>query len=435
MAVLKIPYPNLNESLKYLRLQVIDSLKYCNQFKKLNSLKDVFDFCKSRFTYKSDPIGVEYFQTVQTLLKNNGLGDCDDATIFVLSILCVNNFDNFGIILAGRNKYRPTHIYCYAYENGKKFNLDLTNKNFNQIRNYPFKQFIPFVLTPNEKNMYLQLADGVNVFNRIKTIQPKIKRLNSLQKHSNAFYLPSKNVYIPFDRFDLMQPKTVKNTLLSEGYDNEQIETFLSGRAERKARRQARRQARQERKKERYEFRKAKREEKIEKRRAKNENRRARAEIKRARADKKRMSGEAKKMRATAKILKSKSKIINAERGNESPINSIFRNVGGAVKNFINREPQEEQQDYLEPQDTEMPENTDYTDVTDTEQQNYLIPQDTEMPEYTEYTDVTDTPEYTDYTEATETELQDGLNNDMILGGLFLVGIFIEKKKLINKIL
>lgn len=429
MAVLKIPYPNLNESLKYLRLQIIDSLKYCNQFKKLKTLEDVFNFCKSRFNYKSDPLGVEYFQTVETLLKNNGLGDCDDATIFVLSILCVNNFDNFGIVLAGRNKYRPTHIYCYAYENGKKFNLDLTNKNFNQIRNYPFKQFIPFVLTPNEKNMYLQLADGGNVFNRIKTIQPKIKRLNSLQKHSNAFYLPSKNVYIPFDRFDLMQPKTVKNTLLSEGYDNEQIETFLSGRAERKARRQAR----QERKKERYEFRKAKREEKIEKRRAKNENRRARAEIKRARADKKRMSGESKKMRATAKILKSKSKIINAERGNESPINSIFRNVGGAVKNFINREPQDEQQDYLEPQDTEAPEYTDYTDVTDIEQQDYLIPQDTEVPEYTDYTDVTDV-EQQDYLEPQYTELQEGTNSNLILGGLFLAGIFIERKKLINKI-
>lgn len=327
-------YPGLNESLKHLRTQVIHSLPFA--VKNLPALKtpeQVFNFCKSKYTYQSDPTGTELFMTVPTLLENNdfgnsGYGDCDDATIFTLTMLLRSNLNNCGIVLVGRSKYNPTHIYSYFEdENGNKKYLDLTNKKFNQVRPYPFIQHIPFKISPNQLNMFLQLADSPKRFKAIKT-KKKFTRIAT--DKNNSVFIPSKNVYIPFKTFDKLKPKQASERMLSEGYEAEQINEYLSGRAERKARREAR----ATKKKEKYEFKKEKRAQKIEKQKAKTE-------IKKARAEKKRSRGEAAKMRAEAKIIKSQAKYKAAEEGEESPGMKIFNKAGQLVSKIITREPEE----------------------------------------------------------------------------------------------
>lgn len=352
LASYKIPYPGLNESLKHLRLQVIESLPYvAKHTPRMTDPKQIFDYAKKNFRYKNDPPGVEFFQTVPTLLTDNehfkaGEGDCDDATIYILSLLLINGLPA-GIVLAGRNKYRPTHIYAYTEQGDDRYNLDLTNKNFNQIRFYPYKQNIPFKLSKDELNMYLQLADGASPrkkrFNRIAVSKPKLRILTDSEKGQSVF-IPSKNVFIPAERFDKMQPKKVSEMLLSEGYEPEQVNEFLSGKAERKAR-----------KAQRQETKKAKSDIKLEKRRAKVEKVKAKTEVKKAKASKKQSAGEAKKMRAEAKIIKSQAKMRKAESGEEPAYKDLIRTAGNVVSRFIpsNEEPEEVEAEEVEQEEIE----------------------------------------------------------------------------------
>lgn len=388
MAELKIPYPGLNESLKYLRLQVIESLPYvAKHTPRMNDPEQIFNYAKARYRYKNDPTAIEFFQTVPTLLTDNkffgaGEGDCDDATIFILSLLLINGFPA-GIVLAGRNKYKPTHIYAYTEQGANRYNLDLTNKNFDQIRPYPYKQYIPFKISKQELDMYLQLADSGTPtrkkrFNRIKTNTPNLKVLTDTEK-GQSVYMPSKSVFIPAYRLDKLPAKQVTQTLLSEGYEPEQINTFLSGRAERKAK-----------KKEKQEFRKAKREQKIEKQKAKTE-------IKKAKAEKKRSAGEAKKMRAEAKIIKSQAKMRAAEEGEEPAYKSIIKTAGNVVGKIFAPDQEAPEAEEVEAEEVEQ--------------------EEVESPE-------AETDE--------SAELNDGIlgltTKDLISGAIFLGGAFAERK-------
>lgn len=394
MASYKIPYPGLNESLKHLRVQVMESLPYvAKHTPRMTDPEQIFNFAKKRYRYKNDPPGVEFFQTVPTLLTENkffgaGEGDCDDATIFILSLLIINQIP-CGIVLAGRNKYKPTHIYAYADENGERLNLDLTNKNFDQIRPYPFKQFIPFKISKNQLDMFLQLADNGaqpkrKRFNRIKTSKPNLKVLTDTEK-GQAVYMPSKNVFIPAYRLDKLAPKQLTETLLSEGYEPEQVNEFLSGKAERKARKAAK----QQKKKDKTEFKKAKRTEKIEKKKAKTE-------IKKARAEKKRSAGEAKKMRAEAKIIKSQAKMRAAEEGEEPAYKSIINTTGNVVSRIF------------------APEEVEAEEVEQEEEESEVISPEAEEAEQEE-----------------EEVSEGGFNlttTDLITGAIFIGGCYAERK-------
>lgn len=378
MAELKIPYPGLAESLKFLRLQVLESLPYvAKHTPRMDSPEDIFYYAKTRYSYKNDPPAVEFFQTVPTLLTDNehfkaGEGDCDDATIFILSLLVINGF-KCGYVLAGRNKYRPSHIYAYCDFKGKRFNLDLTNKKFNQIRNYPFKQFIPFKINQKQLDMYLQLADG-------QMPKYKIRRLSKKEKE-NSIYIPSKSVFIPVETFDKLPNVKISETLLAEGYSIDDINTYLSGRAQRRERRAMR-----------QEFKKEKKKEKIEKRRAKTE-------IKKARAEKKRATGEARKLRGEAKIIK-------AERQEgEGKFQKFVKTAIPAVKQFIQPEEEQEQEFYPEQ-----------------EQQEEFYPEKEQQEEFY--------PEE----EQQEEELSEGFamtKKEIATGILFLAGIIAENRKFV----
>jgi hypothetical protein len=332
MARLIIAHPGLNNALKHLRVQVIDSMPWTvRNLPRFNSLPELFSFCKSKYTFQDDPNGVELFQTVPTLLEENehgppGHGDCDDATIFVLTLLLLSGYD-CGIVLAGRSKYNASHIYAYADEKGRRYYLDLTNPKFNQTRPYPFFQEIPFKISKNQLDMFLQLADGNQ---RRRCFQ--FKKLSPEQK-KNSVYFPSKKVFLPVETVDRMPVRSAVSSLLNEGYDPEQLSEYLAGRKQRRAERQ--------------EQRKQRRELKTEKKRQQIEAKKARTEIKKARAEKKRAKGEAAKTKAEAKYRK-------AEREEESPWKTFTKTAGEVVQNIFR--PEEEEPEEVEAEEMEQEE-------------------------------------------------------------------------------
>jgi len=148
MATLIIPYKDINQVLKGIRTQVLDSLDYCvNDMPSFNNPRQMFEVLKNYVTYKADPKGVELLQTVPTLFDFNvhgvsGGGDCDCLTILTLSMCWANSFGPQKIVLAGRNKKSPAHIWSKVKYNNKWVDLDLTQPLYNTTRKYKYYQEI-----------------------------------------------------------------------------------------------------------------------------------------------------------------------------------------------------------------------------------------------------------------------------------------------------
>jgi len=145
MAVLKKNYKSLDDCLKHIRLQIEESLNYADQVTpNFKHPADLFAWLKPQLVYKNDPKNTELLQSMKTLLTNNfygipGAGDCDCFTITGAACCLVNNWRTY-IILAGRNKNIPVHIWLGVTIGGKDYNLDFTNKIPNFTRPYPYKQ-------------------------------------------------------------------------------------------------------------------------------------------------------------------------------------------------------------------------------------------------------------------------------------------------------
>jgi hypothetical protein len=103
---------------------------------------------KQLIKYHNDPPGVELLQSVPTLFENNywgisGAGDCDCFSILVLSMACVHNFGPQRVVLCGRSKMAPVHIFTQLKVNGTWKTLDLTRPLYNTHKPYKFYQHLP----------------------------------------------------------------------------------------------------------------------------------------------------------------------------------------------------------------------------------------------------------------------------------------------------
>lgn len=142
-------YKDINQVLRGIRRQIIDSVEYCyNNFPVFANPKQLFNYLKTRTTFKDDPNGVELLQQVPTLFENNyhgipGAGDCDCFTVLSCAAFIAQGWGNFDIVLTGRNKRTPVHIYTYINWNGDRYCFDLTEPYFNAERKYPYKQILP----------------------------------------------------------------------------------------------------------------------------------------------------------------------------------------------------------------------------------------------------------------------------------------------------
>lgn len=149
MATIITPYTDINATMRGIRTQVIDSINwYCENMPEYSNPEQMYNNLKNMVVYKNDPNGIELLQSVQTLLTNDnywgikGAGDCDCFSILVLTACCCQNWNKQRIVLAGRSKIAPVHIWTEVYWRGQWYAMDLTQKLFNTTRNYKFVQYL-----------------------------------------------------------------------------------------------------------------------------------------------------------------------------------------------------------------------------------------------------------------------------------------------------
>ena len=146
-----LPYLGAEQTLKYMKIQVIDSIPYVKyKFPRLRTAKDIYNYCKGLVRFREDPPGSEFVMKVQSLFNPkinphgfSGAGDCDDFTVLSLACLFANGFrDNF-VVIAGRTKSAPVHVYAATKVNGKFIPIDLTNSEMIERGGYKYRQILP----------------------------------------------------------------------------------------------------------------------------------------------------------------------------------------------------------------------------------------------------------------------------------------------------
>src|SRR6478609_83823 len=146
----KRPYKDINDTLHYLKVQVVESIPFayevCPAFENPEQL---FNWLKKRVKYRNDPKGVELLQTMQTMFLGKfwgvpGAGDCDCFVITTLACMISQGWENLYIALVGRKKRYPVHIYVVIEWKGERKVFDLTNPKYGQERQtYNYIQEIP----------------------------------------------------------------------------------------------------------------------------------------------------------------------------------------------------------------------------------------------------------------------------------------------------
>lgn len=146
--ILKEKYTDINRVLEGLIYQVNDSINFCrSEFPKFSTPEKLFNFLKLITVYHSDPKDVELIQSVPTLIENNywgisGAGDCDCFTVLTIAACISNGWNDNQIVLKGRSKKNPVHIYSSTIVDDQLYTLDLTNTYINTEREYPLTQII-----------------------------------------------------------------------------------------------------------------------------------------------------------------------------------------------------------------------------------------------------------------------------------------------------
>lgn len=148
MAKQFLKYKDINQVLRAIRTQVIDSYDYYLQkMPMFDSPEQMFNSLKTMVTYKHDPPGIELLQSVQTLFSDNywgiaGAGDCDCFSILILTACQCHGWTDQRIVLAGRSKAAPVHIWTEVYFDGDWHAMDLTQPYYNTTRDYPLVQYL-----------------------------------------------------------------------------------------------------------------------------------------------------------------------------------------------------------------------------------------------------------------------------------------------------
>jgi hypothetical protein len=145
----KEKYTDINAVMRGVRIQVIDSLYFCvNEMPRFDTPEQMWNNLKNMVVFKHDPPGVELLQSVPTLMTNNfwgvpGAGDCDCFTILVLSMCIANGWNDQRIVLAGRSKRAPVHIWSEVKYKDRWYCMDLTQPFFDYPRKkYKFYQYL-----------------------------------------------------------------------------------------------------------------------------------------------------------------------------------------------------------------------------------------------------------------------------------------------------
>lgn len=179
----EVPYKDLKHTLQSLKLQVRDSLPYISQYvpKSIKTPEELFYHLKDITTYRNDPKNVELLQTVQTLMSRDGKGDCDCFTILVLTSCIYLGFAPQQVVLVGKSKVSPSHIYSLVYDRSRKrmCSMDLTNPIYDTQRNYPYKQILDFMMTLRLEDNFQLAGKTARKAKTAARQQGKVKRVKA----------------------------------------------------------------------------------------------------------------------------------------------------------------------------------------------------------------------------------------------------------------
>jgi len=151
---LREPYEDINKTLQRLMEQVEFSLPYAvENCPETNSPERLFYLMKQSTEYKHDPPGTELIQSMPTLFSNfthrsginypEGSGDCDCFTVSALACLWANGFGPLAVVLKGKKRIAPSHIYPAVWDGREWVAFDLTNPIYGQERPYRYQQVLP----------------------------------------------------------------------------------------------------------------------------------------------------------------------------------------------------------------------------------------------------------------------------------------------------
>jgi len=129
--------------MQHFKNQVRDSLPAAARDYPPGTIADAYelwDELRPRVIYVNDPTGLELFQSYETLFYKNwhgrsGAGDCDCFALTTAAVATVAGLP-FEIVLAGRSKAAPVHIYTEV----QGIIVDLTRPKINDARHYPYLQ-------------------------------------------------------------------------------------------------------------------------------------------------------------------------------------------------------------------------------------------------------------------------------------------------------
>lgn len=106
---------------------------------KINSLKNMFTFCKNNIKYKKESKDIQTARTLGRILKMKE-GDCKHYTTTIAS-LCKSLNIPIKLRLISQDLFsnEPTHIYCVSKLNGVDYIIDPVLTEFNKQANYTKK--------------------------------------------------------------------------------------------------------------------------------------------------------------------------------------------------------------------------------------------------------------------------------------------------------
>jgi len=145
-------YTNPDQAVAAIILQAEKDRQWMRRVVQYAPVPEMFTELKGLLTYADDPNGIELIQRPRTLLSNlnelgaPGRGDCDDFTTLAVSAAMAYNIPA-RIVLAGRSKKTPVHVYAQLYDNfsSKWYDFDLTAPEVDTIKYYPYKQIIDVI--------------------------------------------------------------------------------------------------------------------------------------------------------------------------------------------------------------------------------------------------------------------------------------------------
>lgn len=142
-------YSDITEAMQAWMVQVVDSIPFAERFlPNLSTPYELWNMLRPLLTFKHDPKNTELFQMFPTLINNNyhgisGAGDCDCFVIATLASYYAMRWKfPARVVLAGRNKRTPVHIYMQIQYNKEWQTLDFTQCCFNDERHYPYVQYL-----------------------------------------------------------------------------------------------------------------------------------------------------------------------------------------------------------------------------------------------------------------------------------------------------